>query len=381
MKSTAQYQDAIASFLGIDSSRVFLYWKGRVALYAVLKAMRIGPGDEVILPAFTCVVVPNAILYLGAKPVYVDINPSTLCSHAAQIEAAITPSTKAILIQNMLGLSVEVPAIVAMAKAKQIYTIEDCTHGFGGSHQEVYYGLHSDAAFYSSQWNKPFSTGIGGMLVVNKLDLLPEIELVNAALITPSAKERFLLRILLFAKTYLLKGPTYWHLLKGYRWLSKKGWVVGSSSNQEMVGTDMPPDYFKAMSKVQCQRGRQALQYLKEVMQKRREHARFVHRWLQQNNKQRVPEEYFEHHAFLKYPLLVHDRKKFLLKAEKHHIPMGDWFVSPLHPVLDSLEPWGLVLEHFPNALNVSSCIVNLPLDLPVARLINFLELYPQEIK
>ncbi|NCU77694.1 MAG: DegT/DnrJ/EryC1/StrS aminotransferase family protein, partial [Synechococcaceae bacterium WB7_1C_051] len=280
MKNTAQYQDAIASFLGIDSSRVFLYWKGRVALYAVLKAMRIGPGDEVILPAFTCVVVPNAILYLGAKPVYVDINPSTLCSHAAQIEAAITPSTKAILIQNMLGLSVDVEDIVNLAKAKDIYTIEDCTHGFGGSHQEVYYGLHSDAAFYSSQWN-----------------------------------ERFLLRLLLFAKTYLLKGPTYWHLLKGYRWLSKKGWVVGSSSNQEMVGTDMPPDYFKAMSKVQCQRGRQALQYLKEVMQKRREHARIVHRWLQQNNKQRVPEEYFEHHAFLKYPLLVHDRKKFLLKA------------------------------------------------------------------
>ena len=381
MTLQAQYQNALAAFLGIESSRVFLYWKGRVALYAVLKAMRIGPGDEVILPAFTCVVVPNAILYLGAKPVYVDINPSTLCSHAAQIEAAITPSTKAILIQNMLGLSVDVEDIVNLAKAKGIFTIEDCTHGFGGKHKGQFNGLLSDAAFYSSQWNKPFSTGIGGMLVVNKWDLLPDIQQVNAALITPSAKERFLLRILLFAKTYLLKGPTYWQLLKGYRWLSKKGWVVGSSSNQEMVGIEMPPDYFKAMSKVQCQKGYQALQNLKEVMQKRKEHARIVQHWLQQNNKQRVPEEYFEHHAFLKYPLLVHDRKKFLLKAEKHHIPMGDWFISPLHPVLDSLEPWGLEVSNFPQAVNTSKHIINLPLELPGYRLINFLELYKNEIK
>ena len=219
------------------------------------------------------------------------------------------------------------------------------------------------------------------MLVVNKWDLLPDIQQVNAALITPSAKERFLLRILLFAKTYLLKGPTYWQLLKGYRWLSKKGWVVGSSSNQEMVGIEMPPDYFKAMSKVQCQKGCEALQNLKEVMQKRKEHARIVQRWLQQNNKQRVPEEYFEHHAFLKYPLLVHDRKKFLLKAEKHHIPMGDWFISPLHPVLDSLEPWGLEVSNFPQAVNTSKHIINLPLELPGYRLINFLELYKNEIK
>ena len=79
------YQARIAEYLHIDAEQVSLYWKGRVALYTVLKAMGIGPGDEVVLPAFTCVVVPNAILYLGATPIYVDINPTVLCCSAEQI--------------------------------------------------------------------------------------------------------------------------------------------------------------------------------------------------------------------------------------------------------------------------------------------------------
>jgi len=102
------YQSRLAEYLHIDAEQVSLYWKGRVALYTMLKAMGVGPGAEVVLPAFTCVVVPNAILYLGAIPVYVDINPDTLCCNVAQIEQALSPKTKVILIQNMLGLSVEV---------------------------------------------------------------------------------------------------------------------------------------------------------------------------------------------------------------------------------------------------------------------------------
>jgi dTDP-4-amino-4,6-dideoxygalactose transaminase len=381
MTKNAQYQSALASFLGIEPSRLFLYWKGRVALYSVLKAMRIGPGDEVILPAFTCVVVPNAILYLGAKPVYVDINSSTLCAHTPQIEAAITSRTKAILIQNMLGLSVHVEDIVTLAKAKGIYTIEDCTHGFGGSSEGVYYGLHSDAAFFSSQWNKPFSTGIGGMLVVNNEKLIHEVGSANELLIPPSFKERFILSLLLFSKAYLVKGSTYWRLLKLYRWLSKKGLVVGSSSNQEISGIEMPRHYFKAMSGVQSRAGLRALQTFTEVVQTRKERAHQVHQWLTIHNKIRIPNEFLEQHAFLKYPLLVQDRTNFIMWAEKENIPLGDWFVSPLHPVTESLLPWGLVAQDFPNALEISGSIVNLSLDIPATRLINFLELYKNEIK
>jgi dTDP-4-amino-4,6-dideoxygalactose transaminase len=374
------YQSRIAEYLQIDAEQVSLYWKGRVALYTVLKAMGVGPGDEVILPAFTCVVVPNAILYLGATPIYVDVNPTVLCCSAEQIEQVLTPKTKVILIQNMLGLSFEVEEIVSLAKARGIYTIEDCTHGFGGKHQGVFNGLRSDASFFSSQWNKPFSTGIGGMLLVNNRDLLQPVNQLNSHLIKPSAKDQFILFILIWARTYLLKGFTYWTFLRLYRWLSKKRVVVGSSSASELEGINMPKDYFKGMSTVQCRAGIKSLSTFDQVISQRKNSGVLVHEWLTSQGKTTVPAEHLAQHAFLKYPILIKDRTLFLQQAEKEKVPLGDWFISPLHPVLDSLEPWGLEVSNFPNAVYVSKHIVNLPLDLPVHRLINFLELYKNEI-
>lgn len=374
------YQARIAEYLHIAPEQVSLYWKGRVALYTVLKAMGVGPGDEVVLPAFTCVVVPNAILYLGATPIYVDINPTVLCCGAQQIEQVLTPKTKVILIQNMLGLSFEVEEIVSLAKARGIYTIEDCTHGFGGKHQGVFNGLRSDASFFSSQWNKPFSTGIGGMLVVNNRDLLHSVKQLNSNLIKPSIKDQFILFILIWARTYLLKGFTYWTFLRLYRWLSRKGVVVGSSSASELEGIHMPKDYVKGMSTVQCKAGIKALKKMNDTLAFRRNSAMLVHEYLLKNGKTTVPNEFLNDHSFLKYPILVAERSAFINFAESSRIPLGDWFISPLHPVMGSLEAWDLNPNKFPNAVYVSKHIVNLPLDIPVHRLINFLELYKNEI-
>ena len=105
-----------------------------------------------------------------------------------------------------------------------------------------------------------------------------------------------------------------------------------------------------------------------------------MHEWLTLQGKTSVPTEHLAQHAFLKYPILVSDRVLFMKQAEKESIPLGDWFISPLHPVLDSLKLWGLEVSNFPNAVYISKHIVNLPLDIPVHRLINFLELYKNEI-
>jgi dTDP-4-amino-4,6-dideoxygalactose transaminase len=116
------------------------------------------------------------------------------------------------------------------------------------------------------------------------------------------------------------------------------------------------------------------------VISQRKEAGISVHEWLTNQGKTTVPSEHLAQHAFLKYPMLVRNREFFMQQAEKERIPLGDWFISPLHPVLDSLEPWGLEVSDFPNAVYTSKHIVNLPLDLPVHRLINFLELYKNEI-
>src|SRR6266849_141930 len=95
-----QFKQFIADYLNVNSSRIFLYWKGRVALYALLKAMGVKQNDEIIIPAFTCVAVPNACIYLGATPVYVDICESTYNMNVGLIEEKISSRTKIILAQN-----------------------------------------------------------------------------------------------------------------------------------------------------------------------------------------------------------------------------------------------------------------------------------------
>jgi len=358
------YKNEIASRLNANEEQIFFYWKGRVALYAILKAMGVGKEDEVILPAFTCVVVANAILYLGAKPVYVDIDLQTYNARFEDIKKAITLSTKVIICQNTFGLSCEVEEIAAFAKAQNIFTIEDCAHGFGGYYNQKPNGTYCDAAFFSTQWNKPFSTGIGGFALINNPTLLEPIQTVNQDLLTPSLKQRVFLKLLYFVREKLLNKHIYWHLIKFYRFLSRNNLVLGSSSGEEISSVVMPQNYFMKLSETQMEKGIQNLKKLQIILQLRKENAQIYTEYLMNKSKNHVSVALFENHSFLKYPLLVENREEVFRLAEKHNIELGDWLNSPLHPVQKDFEQWHLNPELFPNAVYAGKHVVNLPTDV-----------------
>ena len=116
------YKERLAKCFSISPDSLFLFWKGRVALYAILKAIGIKEGDEVILPAFTCVVAVNPIIYLGAKPVYVDVDPMTYNIDVKRLErenVKTLSKAKAILAQNTFGLSADLDAIFEMATKRR----------------------------------------------------------------------------------------------------------------------------------------------------------------------------------------------------------------------------------------------------------------------
>lgn len=368
----------------LKNSNIYMYWKGRVALYALLKAMGVGDGDEVIIPAYTCVVVPNAILYLGAKPVYVDINHETYNSDPINFKGAITNKTKVIILQNTYGLSSNLEEIIYLAKQNNLFTIEDCTHGFGGEYNGHPNGTYCDSAFYSTQWNKPFSTGIGGFALVNNLKLIEQLEVVNLDLLTPSLRETASLRIQLIARKYLLNNATYWIALKLYRFLSANSVILGSSSGEEINTTRLPKNYFKSMSKTQSNAGIKALRQLEKTISRRKENGHKYTVFLKQNKKQYVAPALHTNHSFLKYPLLVTNRKKFLVLAEKNNIMLGDWFTSPIHPVKQNLQEWMFEPKNYPVATKIASKVVNLPTDInpkELKRVLNFLSDHLIEIE
>jgi len=361
--------------LDASENQIFLYWKGRVALYALLKAMGVGKDDEVILPAFTCVVVSNAIIYLGAKPIYVDIDLQTYNARFEDIKRAVTEKTKVIICQNTFGLSSDIEAITTFAKERNIFTIEDCTHGFGGNYNQKPNGSYCDAAFYSTQWNKPFSTGTGGFALVNNLNLIESIQKINQDLIVPSFKQQLVLKCLYFVREKLLNKHSYWLLVKFYRFLSRHNLVLGSSSGEEITSVAMPPNYFMQLSDTQIKKGIQNLKKLPAILKLRKENAKIYTEYLMSRNKNHVPPALFENHSFLRYPLLVENREKVFYLAEKQKVELGEWFNSPLHPVEDGFEKWQLNPAYFPNAVFAGKRIINLPTDSKdVANVLKFLQ-------
>jgi dTDP-4-amino-4,6-dideoxygalactose transaminase len=338
------------------------WFKGRVGLYSLLKCMGIGHGDNVLMPAYTCVVVPNAILYLGALPLYVDIDLSTFSVPVSSIETAITQNTKVVLCQNTYGLSAYVDEIVALCRSRGIRTIEDCTHGYGGTFKGKPNGSWCDAAFYSSQWNKPFSTGVGGYALVNNQELEPKVANFCSSLPQPSAKTQIMLWTLMRVRP-LISSATYYSFVKAYRYLSKRNLVTGSSSGEELESIEMPGDYLLGMSGVQKRAAVRALKKLPAINALRKANGALYTEYLAESGINYVAPELHPDHLFLKYPLLVHDRDGFMRKAEEARIPLGDWFRSPLHPVEGDLSKWGFEPERYPNAVFASAHVVNLPTD------------------
>ncbi len=140
---------------------------GTSGLHLVLLALGIGPGDEVITTPFSFVASANCILYVGAKPVFVDIDPKSLNMDPAAVEAAITPRTRAILAVEVFGNPEHMDRIAAIAQAHELPLVEDSCEGLGGSLRGRPIGSFGRAAVFGFYPNKQITTGEGGMIVTD----------------------------------------------------------------------------------------------------------------------------------------------------------------------------------------------------------------------
>ncbi len=149
-----------------------------------------------------------------------------------------------------------------------------------------------------------------------------------------------------------------------YRFLSRFNLILGSNRGEELNSTIMPKEYFKDISNVQIKKGLKVLNNLHAVNEIRKRNAQDYTSFLKSKNKNHISEDLFENHIFLKYPILVSNRSKFFELARKANIIIGDWFLSPLHPVEYELERWYLDRKKYPVADTFSKKIINLPTDV-----------------
>jgi dTDP-4-amino-4,6-dideoxygalactose transaminase len=269
-----------------------------------------------------------------------------------------------VLAQNTFGLSSDLDALTAAAAAQGAVVIDDCTHGLGGSYRGHPNGASAHAAFYSTQWSKPISTGLGGIAVTTNAALARELAAYEAAARQPSIAARALLGAMLVARERIATPRTIRAGRAVYRAVSRVGLVPGSSSRGELAGAEMPASFVAGMSGLQARLAARRLDTLGAKLARRRAMADRYSTWLAAHGGTPAHEPASAAHAFLRYPLRVRERDAFVAEAAQRGIDLGDWFHSPLYPIDDGLERWGYRWGTNPVAERVASEIVNLPTDI-----------------
>ncbi|HYD78300.1 MAG TPA: DegT/DnrJ/EryC1/StrS family aminotransferase [Paucimonas sp.] len=188
---TKQFEQEFAAYLGGDFEAVSVN-SATAGLHLALEALGIGPGDEVIVPTLTFTATAEVVRYLGADPVFVDIDPATLNISVAAAQAAVTPRTRAILPVHYGGLACDMDGILALARAHGLHVVEDAAHAFPSRYKGRLIGtLGSDATVFSFYANKTMTTGEGGMILTRSSALARRVKTMRIHGISRDVFDRF----------------------------------------------------------------------------------------------------------------------------------------------------------------------------------------------
>lgn len=173
-----EFEKSVADYLKVEYAIGLA--SGTDALILALRALDIGPGDEVIVPAYTFFATAGTVLSVGAKPVFVDIDPLTYLIDINQIESRITPQTKAIIPVHLYGHPAPMDEIIAISRKHGIKVIEDNAQAFGATYNDIKTGAIGDIGCLSFFPTKNLGAyGDGGMLVTNDQRIAERVRMLR----------------------------------------------------------------------------------------------------------------------------------------------------------------------------------------------------------
>src|SRR5918992_1033919 len=305
-----EYEREFASTIGVRQAVSFA--TGRLGLYAILRALGVGEQDEVLLQVPTHIVVPNAVRYVGARPVFVDCRLDTYGIDLDQAESRITPRTRAIVLQHTFGVPAPLDDALALARRHGLELIEDCVHSLGATFADRQVGSFGRAAFFSTEDTKTISTTMGGMVVTDDADLAARIRHFQARCARPprSLSARYALKLALYQ---LLPLPQ-------------------ATDADERRG-ERPRGYEVRLSNAQAHLGLRQLRRLRANLEHREAVVAAYARRLAELGYEAPSPPAASRPAYVRYPVWVDDRAAAVRRVAPHAV-LGTWFTS----VLDEAE-------------------------------------------
>jgi len=353
-KYTAQAEQQLSTYLQSD---VVLTDSGRSALYVALKALGVGEGDEVIVQAFTCIVVINAIKWTGATPVYVDIDESYNV-HAEKIEQLITPKTKAIIAQHTFGTPANIREIQRIAKQHNIALVEDCAHALGVKTDGQMLGTFGDISMFSFGSDKVVSCVRGGAIATkNETTYKKCVELVEHLPHMPLMEViRHLFHSIFFwigKKIYKIKIGKM--LLYTARKLRISSSIIDACEKRGEKPVCYPAKLPNALARILTIE----LSRVDAVNQHRKNIAKLYSAGL--NNAHISKPQHSDESIYLRYPVRVTRPNHFIAQAKKQNIILGDWYQVIAAPKDADQSRINYTKDSCPDAQRATQEITNLP--------------------
>jgi dTDP-4-amino-4,6-dideoxygalactose transaminase len=336
------------------------YFRGRVALYAVLRGLGIGKDNDVVLQAFTCIAVPEAIMAAGARPRYIDIEATGFNMDATDLKRKLTPKTRAIVVQHTYGIPADMDRLLQVAREAGLPIIEDCCHTLASTYHGKTTGSFGVASFYSYEWGKPIVAGIGGSAVINDPELRDRVRESYENYRSPGAMSQVRIQLQYYAFRLLYRPAFYWPVRSVFHRLGSLG---VAESNYNPVGEgNIAEDFSLRMAPALQRRLARKLMALDQQTR----HSR----WVAGEYQARIRSAVVSHPAlpegsdtvFARYPLLAKDKPALLAAARKANVEVSEWYSTPVHP----LSGEELRLVHYepgscPNAEALCKEVVTLP--------------------
>jgi len=366
--SVRKFERNFRNYFGFKNS--FAFNSGRSSMIAILDAMKIGEGDEVIVQGYTCNAAINPIIYVEAKPVFADIDDNLNIS-PREIEKKITSKTKAVVIQHTFGYPADIDEIKSICKKHNLYLIEDCAHALGAKYKGEFCGSFGDASFFSFGRDKVISSVYGGMVVVNNDSLTEGVSKFSDNLRYPGAfwvLQQLLHPVLMNA----IVLPFY-----NYKW--GRGWLalflnmnILSKAVTAQENHGQLPDYFPLkMPNALAIIALHQLKKLDRFNAHRKEIARFYPKLLKKEHDIQIVFKKNENKdpIFLKYPVLSSNSNSLLRKMRDSGIYLNDgWRDSVVVPPKTNLRSVCYTHGDCPKAEEVAKRIICLPTHINISR-------------
>lgn len=362
-KYVREFEQKISTYLGHREAVAFD--SARSSLFVLLKAAGIGNGDEVILPAFSCMVVANSVIWAGAKPIYVDSNKVNFNFDLEDLRSKVNIKTKAILVQHTFGNPESMSAVREII-GPQVFLIEDLAHSLGGEWQGKKLGSIGDAAILTFGIEKVISGVRGGMVVVKDIEVATKLRELR----------RKLPDFPLFRTMVALKNPLFWSVItpiyylgfgkftlgRIFVWLGHKLGLFGNMIEDCEYDTCKPSWLPAKISPALALLASHQFSKLEMFNGHRQSIAKIYTDIL----GVKYPVQENSRHIFLRFPILVSDRKELLMKTKAGHIVLGDWYKNILYAPEKSLNRLRYTRGTCPNAESSSGIVVNLPTHINV---------------